>query len=462
MTDITLSDVVVNSNSNLTRRFIVTGVVVVIIIVAVMTLRGYYVLRSNGIENEAHRVGVKVTEVVNMVSHNVYRIESRHILRIGESFKHLNGFESVAIYTPNLEPLWPMTSISPLSAAEQLAVQDLLTNSNVDEQLFVLDSGFLSTWPHGPLGQASTLPVLVKLKNSSGTVFSVARINYNFESTLNYALDYSLRIFLFSAICLIILFFALYYTFQHVIKTIERQEGELNHQITRLSNLLLINKNMQRSMKTASARAVELNEQFLRRTGADLHDGPAQMIGFAVMRLNQVSKQEEAKSFGQEFHAVRQALEDSLVEIRGISSGLVLPELENLSLEQCLRKVVTLHGANSKAEVDQYYQGLADNIPLPLKICAYRFIQEGLNNAHRHGDATKCRLSVYVKDHKLVISLKDNGIGFRKSKLKNGGPHLGLIGLKDRVQSLGGSFSINSELGVGTALKLIVSLADEV
>jgi signal transduction histidine kinase len=175
-----------------------------------------------------------------------------------------------------------------------------------------------------------------------------------------------------------------------------------------------------------------------------------------------VSKQEAAKSFGQEFHAVRQALDDSLDEMRGISSGLVLPELENLSLEECLRKVVTLHGANSKAQIDQYYQGMPSNIPLPLKICAYRFIQEGLNNAHRHGEAKKCRLSAYVKDDELVISLKDNGIGFRKSKLKKGGPHLGLIGLKDRVQSLGGTFSINSELGVGTALKLVVSLADEI
>ena len=45
-------------------------------------------------------------------------------------------------------------------------------------------------------------------------------------------------------------------------------------------------------MKTASSRAVELNEQFLRRTGADLHDGPAQLIGYAMLRINEISNKE--------------------------------------------------------------------------------------------------------------------------------------------------------------------------
>jgi signal transduction histidine kinase len=462
MNNIILSDVVDKSKPNLTRRFVVTGIVTIIVVVIGMTLRGYYVLRATGIEHEVHRIGVKVSEVVNMAINKANRIERRHVVTVGESFNYINGVESASIYTVDLKLLWPRASSTSLSLVEKRVVQALLATPSIDEQLLDVSYISLRKWGDDPLGRTNVVPVLVKLRDPAGEVFSLAVIDYNFVAVLDDARHYGLRIFLVSSFCLIILFLILYCTFQRVIKTIDRQEGESNNQITRLSNLLVINKNMQRSMKTASARAVELNEQFLRRVGADLHDGPAQMIGFAVMRLNQVSKQEAAKSFGQEFHAVRQALDDSLDEIRGISSGLVLPELENLSLEECLRKVVTLHGANSKAEVDQYYQGLPRNIPLPLKICAYRFIQEGLNNAHRHGDAKKCRLSAYVKDDELVISLKDNGIGFRKSKLKKGGPHLGLVGLKDRVQSLGGTFSINSELGVGTALKLVVSLADEI
>jgi len=288
----------------------------------------------------------------------------------------------------------------------------------------------------------------------------VALLNIDHQQELATARSTSIGLMSFLFISTMLLFLLLYFNFRRGIKTIEDQEERLSHQIARLSNLLSVNKNMQKSMKTASARAVELNEQFLRRVGADLHDGPAQMIGFAVLRLNQVSKQEAAKELSQEFHTVRDALDESLEEIRGISSGLVLPELEQMNMEQCLRKVVTLHGSKSDCEVSQFYQDLSDDIPLPVKICAYRFVQEGLNNAHRHGQAKKCRLNGFVKDDILHLSLKDNGMGFRKSSLSTEGGHLGLMGLKDRIESLGGKFNINSELGVGTALKLSISLKD--
>jgi hypothetical protein len=110
MNEIILNQVVETNKNNLTTRFVVTGIIAIILIVTVMTLRGYYVLRSSGVENEAHRVGVKVSEVVDMVSEQVDKVEAIHILRIGESFKHLNGVESATLYTPDLKPIWPDSS----------------------------------------------------------------------------------------------------------------------------------------------------------------------------------------------------------------------------------------------------------------------------------------------------------------------------------------------------------------
>jgi len=251
-------------------------------------------------------------------------------------------------------------------------------------------------------------------------------------------------------------------TFLASVQTVDEQEQRLNDQISKLSRLLNINKSMQRSIRTASARAVELNEQFLRRTGADLHDGPAQMIGFSVMRLKQAIQKDESNLISPEFHAINQALEESLEEIRGISSGLVLPQLETMSLEECMKKVVLLHTASHPTEVEEIYHELDHEVPLPIKICAYRLIQEGLNNAFRHGEAEKCRLKVNIQRNMLQIVLKDKGVGFRKSKLSNDGKHLGLVGLKDRIESLGGKFTINSELGTGTTLQLIIALNDDI
>ncbi|NND00606.1 MAG: sensor histidine kinase, partial [Gammaproteobacteria bacterium] len=194
----------------------------------------------------------------------------------------------------------------------------------------------------------------------------------------------------------------------------------------------------------------------------DLHDGPAQLIGYSVLRLDRISKDERSKDLSEEFHVVKEALDGALKEIRDISSGLVLPELEQMSLLQALQKVVSRNAANADTVVSEYYKDLPEQIPLPIKICVYRFVQEGLNNANRHGKAEKCRVTAYVKDDMLHLSLKDNGVGFRKSTLSTEGGHLGLMGLKDRIESLGGTFSINSKLGVGTAIKASLALSDEV
>jgi signal transduction histidine kinase len=453
--------------ANLTRRFVITGVFAMVIIVSLASLGGYYVQRTYGIDTATK-------ELAEVINHRVSRIlgdsnnadtspSPTQLNSIAAGVKSLKDVKSVVIYQLDKKLVWAKDNAikGGLTARESLAFSQLIRQSESSGVAIDVDFMQLDSWKNAPFGKMNVLPALIKIRNSEGRYLAIVKLRNDFSEAVNHALFFSFGLFLFAFLGALSMFLLLYWNFRRGVKTIELQEQKLNQQILRLSSLLNSNKNLQKSMKTASSRAVELNEQFLRRVGADLHDGPAQMIGFAVLRLNKVSKEEEAKQFSHEFHAVREALDQSLEEIRGISSGLVLPELESLSMEECLRKVVTLHGVKSVSEISQYYQGLDSPISLPVKICAYRFVQEGLNNAHHHGQAKKCRLSAHIKANELVISLKDNGIGFRKSTLNHSGGNIGLMGLRDRIESLGGQFNINSELGVGTALKLSLSLLDD-
>lgn len=341
--------------------------------------------------------------------------------------------------------------------------------SSIRQQLADQDTGYevmgpslqqLSTWTASVTGEFEPITYVTRIRaGEKSALYLVLALDHRAALVRQRNVVFGLSVLLLAAISL--LFWLLLGSFKRSLRMVESQECTLNQQITRLSDLLASNKAMQKSIKTASARAVELNEQFLRRVGADLHDGPAQMIGYSVLRLNQAINDDKLDVAGHELHAIKDALDESLEEIRGISSGLVLPELENMTLEECLRKVVILHGAHSDVKVAQFYHDLPNVVSLPIKICAYRFVQEGLNNAHRHGQAKKCRLTVNLKGSVLQISLKDNGKGFRKSQLIVQGGSLGLTGLKDRIESLGGTLNINSELGVGTALKLSIDLDDE-
>jgi len=450
-----------DTKRRLTFEFLLTGIVATILIVSTLSAGGYYFVRSWSLQSTASRVAAEMHDkVMARVKTDRVIIEPQVRNALGNALVKVTGVNNIGIYDFNRKLLWSSSESMTLSQRES---DQFVYVTQGQKPIVIFDRDFLKfrEWPQLFTTRDSNLPALVSLFNADGEQVGVVKVVIDSQRDISEARNFGIGFFAAVLLATLLMFYLLYKNFKKGVQTIERQEGEMNHQIARLSNLLIINKSMQSSIKTASARAVELNEQFLRRTGADLHDGPAQMIGFAAMRLNKLSKEEAVVSLGSEFHTIREALDQSLDEIRGISSGLVLPELESMSFEQCLRKVVALHGTKSDAEVTQFHAKVPDEIALPIKICAYRFVQEGLNNAERHGKAEKCRLSTSFRDEVLEVSLKDNGMGFRKSQLNADGGHLGLVGMKDRIESIGGKFSINSELGVGTTLRFSVDLTED-
>ena len=447
----------------LTIRFCIAALLVTSILVLAMMVASYFQMRKQGLEQAL----MHTTQDINAFSGMSDNLEEAYatpifVSRLWQFISQTTSAIEGTFYDKNLRVVWNSESLGEsLTNKEISRIAQITSGISTSE---VMDSHKLRlTGLNDFFGNRSQSVIgLVGIRNGDGQIVGYLKVKSHFSRVLDGIEQAVRRMFWFILGGNLLLFFALFHNFMAGLRIIEGQEKELNLQISRLSNLLLDHKDVRKSMKTASSRAVELNEQFLRRVGSDLHDGPAQSLGFAILRLGKISQHEAVKKLSHEFHVVKEALENSLEEVRGISSGLVLPELEELTLEQALRKVVLRHKHTSESEVTQYYTDLPEQIPLPIKICAYRFVQEGLNNAHRHGRAAKCRVTAFVKDDVLHLSLKDNGMGFRKSQLSSDGGHLGLMGLKDRIESLGGQFSINSELGVGTAIKVSVSLTDDV
>jgi signal transduction histidine kinase len=87
---------------------------------------------------------------------------------------------------------------------------------------------------------------------------------------------------------------------------------------------------------------------------------------------------------------------------------------------------------------------MPDRLSTPTKICIYRLVQEGLNNAYRHGKGIDQFVSVTVKDSRLVLTISDGGPGMDiESGIKTiDTERLGLRGMRERVESLGGDFQI--------------------
>jgi signal transduction histidine kinase len=89
----------------------------------------------------------------------------------------------------------------------------------------------------------------------------------------------------------------------------------------------------------------------------------------------------------------------------------------------------------------------------PLEVAVYRICQEALNNVARHSGATACTVSLSAGDGMVLLVVEDNGLGFRPS-IVPAARGLGLIGMRERAQALGGTFAIEKRVGGGTRVRV--------
>jgi signal transduction histidine kinase len=237
-------------------------------------------------------------------------------------------------------------------------------------------------------------------------------------------------------------------------KTIDRQQVSLREQVAELSKLLADNADLNARIAQANRRAADLNDQFLGRIGADLHDGPAQLLGLVLMRLGEKPARAGPRNQpkGDTTSKMRAVLRDALKEIRNISSGLVLPEIDSLCLDEALELAASAHERLTGTHVERQLSSELPEVPRAIKTCAYRLAQEGLNNAYKHGRGRGQTLIASRQDGDIRIEIDDDGPGFRWARSAPPNGHLGLITLQNRVLALGGSFEVRSEPGAGTRL----------
>ena len=247
--------------------------------------------------------------------------------------------------------------------------------------------------------------------------------------------------------------------------TIEQQRATLNEQISRLTELLAQNTELHDRVRRAAGSVATLNERFLRRIGSELHDGPAQDLGLALLKLDALigrweQKQVEAE-FVEELNGIQLSLQNAQKEVRAISTGLSLPQLVELSLRETVIRAVRAHERRTGSRVRLEVEPLPEQAALPVKITIYRVLQESLNNAYRHAGGASQSIRVFMDGDLLALEVSDEGPGFVHQPSATFNGHLGLAGMRERVESLGGTFSVKSEPGKGTQVTARLALRAE-
>ncbi|OHC51670.1 MAG: hypothetical protein A3D16_06540 [Rhodobacterales bacterium RIFCSPHIGHO2_02_FULL_62_130] len=240
-----------------------------------------------------------------------------------------------------------------------------------------------------------------------------------------------------------------------------RGSRTIDRQLLALRDMSAGNLALRLRVQGAAARFSAMNDQALRRIGADLHDGPAQLMGFAALRLDALRGKMADPAARAELETVERAVKDSIVEIRNISRGLSLPDIEKKPLDDILARLVDTHAARTGTEVKLAGRlGALADLGLPLKICIYRFVEEGLNNAWRHASGAGQEVRLAVTGDVMELCVLDRGAGFAQipPEPDSDTEGLGLDGLADRVESLGGRLILRNREGGGAALCMELDL----
>ncbi len=243
--------------------------------------------------------------------------------------------------------------------------------------------------------------------------------------------------------------------------TIVGQQVEMSNQVAQIREL-------HERVRHAAASVTTINERFFRRISAELHDGPAQDLGLAMLQLDRLRPVFEAgrrvlpagDHSEDDLDEIRRSLRYALREVRTIAAGLGLPQLEELTLPESLARVVRVHERRTSTTVALSLNGIPEQAPLSTKMTVYRVVQEALNNAYRHGGGMDQQVRAIQEDNILKVDISDRGSGWDPDRLANEDEQLGLAGMRERVESLGGWFCVDSEVGRGTRVIVWLSLEE--
>lgn len=301
----------------------------------------------------------------------------------------------------------------------------------------------------------------------NGTVIAISEFYQLPDGLLAEIWAAQLRSWLIVAAIFTLIYLLLAGIVQRGSNTIVAQQAALRDNLNKLDEMLKQNKDLHERVRRAAARTTALNEQYLRSISADLHDGPGQDLALALLRIESLGEASLKNNNSdhlpddivEDFSTVRTAVASALDELRTISAGLRLPAIESLSPTETVRRAIRDYEQKTQCQVKLTLGVIPNDIPLSVKITLYRIIREALANGYRHAEGKAQTVYVGVKNgtNELFLEVTDAGEGFDPQRqLANG--HMGLSGMRERAEVLGGRFEIESSPGPGTKIRATLPL----
>ncbi|MGD9669222.1 MAG: ATP-binding protein [Hyphomicrobiaceae bacterium] len=254
-----------------------------------------------------------------------------------------------------------------------------------------------------------------------------------------------------------------------VAKAFNRAVASLAESRAQLTSEIAERRRIEDSLRALSHRQVGLIEDERKRIARDLHDELGQVLAGMQFCLKSLQAPGSDERVGGACAKLTGEVERLGVSIHRIANDLRPATLDHLGLIPAIQAFVAdqqpLVGDRVRINLDT--AGFKRRLPPDVEMTAYRIVQEGLSNAIKHAAATQVDILLTVNHPTLIVTIRDNGIGFETSDLgpaRNASPGLagiGLLGMQERAGAIGGKVEIKLRKERGTVLRAELPYAGE-
>ncbi|MEI7846103.1 MAG: sensor histidine kinase [Chloroflexota bacterium] len=202
---------------------------------------------------------------------------------------------------------------------------------------------------------------------------------------------------------------------------------------------------------------IQAQEAERQRLSRQMHDGPAQAlsnfilqteIAMRLMDVDNALAREELNNLKASALSTFQKVRNFIFELRPMM-------LDDLGLFPTIKRYVDTFKEQSGLEVSITITGQERRLESYVEVMIFRALQELLGNAARHSQGTGVKVIIDMGEASIRVTVNDNGKGFNADTIKQGNS-LGLNLIRDRVEILGGTFDIDSSIGRGSRITLII------
>jgi signal transduction histidine kinase len=211
-------------------------------------------------------------------------------------------------------------------------------------------------------------------------------------------------------------------------------------------------------LQQLSARLVEAQEDERRSISRELHDEIGQALSGVLVEMANFSTLIRVGNLGAlaaKADEIKHEVENSINVVRNMALLLRPSMLDDLGLVPALQWQAREVSKRGGIWVNLSADGVSEDLPEEHKTCVYRIVQEALHNCVQHSAAHHVNVRVRQEEHRLLLSIEDDGKGFHVSQDRG----MGLLGIQERVSHLAGEFGVTSRPGQGTVLNVTLPLA---